>query len=109
MKKFVAAMLVGIMVVMMAVGAMAQGAVTLEQAKQAALERAGVKASDARFTKAHQDYDDGRKVYELEFWKGNTEYDMEVDAATGRIRDYDVDYHGYEFDDDFDDMFDFFD
>ena len=109
MKKFVAAMLVGIMVVMMAAGALAQGAVTLEQAKQAALNRAGVKASEVRFTKAHQDYDDGRKVYELEFWKSNTEYDMEVDAATGRIRDYDVDYHGYEFDDDFDDMFDFFD
>ena len=109
MKKFVAAMLVGIMVVMMAAGALAQGNVTLEQAKQAALNRAGVKASEARFTKAHQDYDDGRKVFELEFWKGNTEYDMEVDAATGRIWDYDIDYHGYGLDGDFDDMFDFFD
>ena len=110
MKKFVAAMLVGIMVVMMAAGALAQGNVTLEQAKQAALNRAGVKASEGRFTKAHQDYDDGRKVFELEFWKGNTEYDMEVDAATGRVRDYDADRHGYDFDDafdyDFDDAFD---
>ena len=110
MKKFVAAMLVGIMVVMMAAGALAQGNVTLEQAKQAALNRAGVKASEVRFTKAHQDYDDGRKVFELEFWKGNTEYDMEVDAATGRVRDYDADRHGYDFDDafdyDFDDAFD---
>ena len=85
MKKFVAAMLVGIMVVMMAAGALAQGNVTLEQAKQAALNRAGVKASEVRFTKAHQDYDDGRKVFELEFWKGNTEYDVDIDAATGRI------------------------
>ena len=95
MKKFVAAMLVGIMVVMMAAGALAQGAVTLEQAKQAALNRAGVKAEEVQFTKAHQDYDDGRKVFELEFWKGNTEYDIEIDAAAGRVRDFDVERHGY--------------
>ncbi len=109
MKKFVAAMLVGIMAIMMTAGALAQGAVTLEQAKQAALNRAGVKAEEVQFTKVYQDYDDGRKIFELEFWKGNTEYDMEVDVATGRITDYDVDYHGYEFDVVFDDMFDFFD
>ena len=95
MKKFVAAMLVGIMAIMMTAGALAQGAVTLEQAKQVALDRAGVKASEARFTKAHQDYDDGRKVFELEFWKGNTEYDVEIDAATGRVRDFDIERHGY--------------
>ena len=100
MKKFVAAMLVGIMVVMMAVGAMAQGAVTLEQAKQAALNRAGVRAEEVQFTKAHQDYDDGRKVFELEFWKGNTEYDVEIDAATGRVRDFDIERHGtFDYDD----------
>ena len=109
MKKFVAAMLVGIMAIMMTAGALAAGNVTLEQAKQAALDRAGVKAEEARFTKAHQDYDDGRKVYELEFWKGNTEYDFEIDAATGRIRDYDIERHAYNYDYDdydFDDMFD---
>lgn len=110
MKKFVAAMLVAMMAVLMTAGAMAQGSVSLEQAKQTALERAGVKAGEVRFNKAHQDWDDGRMVYELEFWKGNTEYDMEVDAATGRVRDYDADRHGYDFDDafdyDFDDAFD---
>ena len=52
------------------------------------------------FTKAYQDWDDGRKVFEFEFWKGNTEYDIEIDAATGRVRDFDIDYHGYfDFDD----------
>ena len=109
MKKFVAAMLVGIMAIMMTAGALAQGAVTLEQAKQVALDRAGVKADEVQFTKVYQDWDDGRKTFELEFWKGNVEYDMEVDAATGRIWDYDIDYHGYGLDGNFDDMFDFFD
>ena len=95
MKKFVAAMLVAMMAVLMTAGAMAQGSVSLEQAKQTALERAGVKAGEVRFNKAHQDWDDGRMVYELEFWKGNTEYDVDSDAATGRVRDFDVDHHGH--------------
>ena len=90
MKKFVAAMLVAIMAIMMTAGALAQGAVTLEQAKQVALDRAGVKAEEVQFIKAYQDWDDGRKTFELEFWKGNVEYDMEADAATGRIWDYDM-------------------
>ncbi len=110
MKKFVAATLVAIMAILMTAGALAAGNMTLDQAKQAALDRAGVKAEEVQFTKAYKDWDDGRTVYELEFWKGNTEYDMEVDAATGRVRDYDADRHGYDFDDafdyDFDDAFD---
>ena len=109
MKKFLAAMLVAIMAMVLAAGALAAGSMTLDEAKQAALDRAGVKAEEAQFTKAYQDWDDGRKVFEFDFWKGNTEYDMEVDAATGRIWDYDIDYHGYGLDGNFDDMFDFFD
>ena len=95
MKKFLAAMLVAIMAMVLAAGALAAGSMTLDEAKQAALDRAGVKAEEAQFTKAYQDWDDGRKVFELEFWKGNTEYDIEIDAATGRVRDFDVERHGY--------------
>ena len=100
MKKFVAATLVAIMAVLMTAGALAAGNMTLDQAKQAALDRAGVKAEEVQFTKAYKDWDDGRTVYELEFWKGNTEYDIEIDAATGRVRDFDIERHGYfDFDD----------
>ncbi len=107
MKKFLAAALVAVMAVAMAASALAQGGVSLEQAKQTALKRAGVTANEVRFNKAHQDWDDGRMVYEFEFWKGSTEYDVDVDAATGGIRDYDVDYHGHDYDhDDFFDRFD---
>ena len=68
MKKFVAATLVAIMAILMTAGALAAGNMTLDQAKQAALDRAGVKAEEVQFTKAYKDWDDGRTVYELEFW-----------------------------------------
>lgn len=93
MKKFFAAALAAMMLVMMAAGALADGRVSLDEAKRIALRRAGVSAGEVRFNKANQDWDDGRLIYELEFWKGNTEYDVDVDAATGRIWDYDVDHH----------------
>ena len=103
MKKTFAAAAAAALVAAMSAGALAAGNVTMEQAKETALNRAGVTAGEVRFTKAHPDTDDGRRTYEFEFWKGNTEYDVEIDAATGRVRDYDVDYHrngfgGSEFD-----------
>ena len=108
MKKFAAMILTAGMLAVFGAGALAAGNVTLEQAKQAALSQAGVKASDVRFTKAHADREDGRMVYEIEFWKGNTEYDFSVDAATGRIREVDVDRnryteYNYNYDYDYDD------
>ena len=99
MKKFAAMILTAGMLAVFGAGALAAGNVTLEQAKQAALSRAGVAASDVRFTKAHKDREDGRMVYELEFWKGGTEYDFEVDAQTGKVREYSIDCHTYDYDD----------
>ena len=66
----------------------------MEQAKQVALDYAGVKAADVTFTKAHRDYDNGREVYEIEFYVGSTEYDMDVDVLTGRVTDFSSEYHG---------------
>ena len=57
----------------------------LDAAKSAALTHAGGAASQALFPQTERDYDDGRLEYELEFWVGETEYDYEVDGATGRI------------------------
>ena len=79
------------MVMMLALGATAfaaNGPLTLEQAKKAALDYAGVKAADAYFTKAFKTFDDGRQVYEIEFFANNTEYDMDVDVNTGAITDF---------------------
>lgn len=61
----------------------------LNAAKKIALQRAGVSSGDVKFTKAKMDYDDGICVYEIDFIKGNTEYDFEINATTGKIREYD--------------------
>ena len=94
MKKAVAMVLVVVMMLAFGVNAFAaNGPLTVEQAKQVALDYAGVKAADANFTKAHRDYDNGREVYEIEFYVGSTEYDMDVDVNTGKVTDFSVDHH----------------
>ena len=95
MKKAVAMVLVVVMMLALGVNAFAaNGPLTVEHAKQVALDYAAVKAADATFTKAHRDYDNGRQIYEIEFYANNTEYDMDVDVNTGRVTDFSVDYHG---------------
>ena len=42
-----------------------------------------------------RDNDDGRAVYEVEFYSGNTEYDYEISAETGEILSYDSDIEGW--------------
>ena len=75
------------------------GGVTLEQAKQTALKHAGKTSSQVQFVKTQQDWEHGRRVYEIEFivssGTGYTEYDYEIDAATGKIVSYDYDAESY--------------
>lgn len=66
--------------------------ITVDQAKEIALNHAGQTADAVYFKKAEQDYDDGVLVYEIEFLAGGTEYEYEIDAQTGAIRDYEWDY-----------------
>ena len=95
MKKAVAMVMVVVMMLAFGVTAFAaNGPLTVEQAKQAALDYAGVKAAEATFTKAHRDWDNGREVYEIEFYANNTEYDMDVDVNTGRIMGFSTEYYG---------------
>ena len=47
------------------------------------------------FVHAKLDYDDGRRVYEVEFYSGSREYDYEIDAASGDILSYDYDAERY--------------
>ena len=69
----------------------ASNSITLEEAKKVALDDAKLTAADVTFTKAKLDYDDGRAVYDIEFYSGAKEYDYEIDAATGRILEKDID------------------
>ena len=70
--------------------------ITKAKAKSIALKHAGVSASKATFVKAKLDYEDGRRVYEIEFYRGNTEYDYEILASNGKIISYDKDIENYK-------------
>ena len=68
-----------------------RGFIGVDRAKSIALGHAGVSASSVSFSKAKLDDDDGRGLYEIEFYVGNTEYDYEIDAHSGGIIEYDID------------------
>ena len=56
---------------------------SVERAKQIALSHAGV--GSARFKKAKLDYENGVKVYEIEFKVGNLEYEYDINVSNGAI------------------------
>lgn len=65
----------------------ATGAVDEAKAQEIALAHAGIKAADATITKSKLDYDDGRQVYEIEWYANGAKYDYEISVATGEIID----------------------
>ena len=99
-----------VMVLALTAGAFAAGRLTKDEAKKIALDKAGVTAAEATFTKARLDYDDGREEYEFEFYANGKEFDVDVDANTGRVVKFDVERCYRDFDDryerDFDDYYD---
>ena len=72
------------------------GAITEDQAREIALADAGLTAEEVTFLKTKLDRDDGRLVYDVEFYTADyTEYDYEIDAADGTILSSDFDAEGY--------------
>lgn len=65
--------------------------ITAEEAKQIALDHAGVNEADIRALELETDRDDGRTVYEFSWKVGWTEYDYDIDAATGEILSFSQD------------------
>ena len=68
-----------------------------EAARQAALTHAGLAESDVNFIRSYLDWEDGRQVYDVEFYTSDyQEYDYEIDAYTGEVLsyDYDAEYYG---------------
>ena len=61
------------------------GTVDEAAAQKIALEHDGVKAADATITKSKLDYEDGRQVYDIEWYAGGAKYDYEIAADTGEI------------------------
>ena len=67
----------------------ASGSITEQDAKQIALDHAGISESETDRLRVKLDYDDGVQEYEVTFYVGNREYDYDIDAATGTIRSFD--------------------
>lgn len=57
--------------------------ISVERAKQIALSHAGV--GSAKFKKAKLDYENGVKVYDIEFKVGNLEYEYDINVSNGAI------------------------
>ena len=60
--------------------------ITVDRAKEIALEKAGLSESDVTFTKTKQKKDNGIQIYEIEFRAGSdAKYEYDIDAVSGEI------------------------
>lgn len=62
-----------------------KAAISSDDAKMAALNHAGLTASQVTHLKAELDREGGKLVYEIEFKSGGHEYEYVIDAATGAV------------------------
>ena len=60
----------------------------LEAAKAAALEMAGLTSEEVSWGNVYEEYDDGRRVYEGEFFYDSWKYEFKADADTGALIDW---------------------
>ena len=74
-------------------GNVAGGTPTQDEALAKALEHANLKKDQLDFLKKVElDYEHGRKVYEVSFYKGGFEYEFDIDAETGNILKFKKDW-----------------
>ena len=62
-----------------------KAAISMDDAKTAALNHAGLTASQVAHFKAELDREGGKLVYEVEFKSGGHEYEYVIDASTGAV------------------------
>ncbi|MCI8658685.1 MAG: hypothetical protein HFG54_00320 [Lachnospiraceae bacterium] len=66
--------------------------ITLDRAKEIALEHAGLEADKVTFLKQESDIEDGRWFYDVEFYTDSYQkYEYEIDQKTGEIASWDYD------------------
>lgn len=65
------------------------------KAKEIALQHAGLSSGQVTFFRTQMDWENGRRVYDVEFYSGNKEYDYEIDATSGAVLSYDFDAEHY--------------
>ena len=67
----------------------AGGTITQDQALAKALEKAGLKKEQLDFIKkVEPDFEHGRQIFEVSFYKDGFEYEFDIDAGNGNILKY---------------------
>ncbi len=67
-----------------------------QEARDIALSHAGLSSDQATFIKSHIDIDDGKQVYDVEFYTPDgKEYDYEINPESGTILDFDFDVENF--------------
>ncbi len=61
-----------------------------ERAKQIALSHAGIAEENISRYESELDQDDGKAKYEISFYAGKVEYDIEVNAVTGAVESFEM-------------------
>ena len=65
--------------------------ISLDEAKKIALKEAKVSSENAKFIKAELDKDGRTAHYDIEFVSGKYKYEVEINAKTGKVTDYEKD------------------
>ena len=66
--------------------------VTAEKALEIALAHAGVSKEKAVMDRVETDFEDGKKIYEVEFYSAGYDYDYDIDAETGKVLRFEKEY-----------------
>ena len=112
MKKMMAG-IVALMILVCGCAAFAeQKMLTEQEAMETALAHVKLTKEEVTFNRVYMGWDDGRQTWEITFTSGSVRYEMEIDAVTGQIRDFDTEHISPrdwddDDDDDWDDWFDF--
>lgn len=68
------------------------GTLTKDEALAKALEHANLRKDQVDYIKKVElDYEHGRKVYEVRFYKGGYEYEYDIDAESGKVLKFEKD------------------
>lgn len=68
-----------------AAAAYAAAPITAEEAQAIALKYEGISENEARHIQVKPDYDDGRAIYEVEFYAAGREHDFDISQDTGEV------------------------
>ena len=68
------------------------GTLTKDEALKKALDHANLDKDQVDYVKKVElDYEHGRKVYEITFFKGGYEYEYDIDAENGKVLKFEKD------------------